>query len=114
MFAVRRLELDVPPVGYIENEVSRQFLEQMEKDELRVSGFEAASVALSATVVALMSRSASLVAMAVSSIPAWHRFDPLAVVAMSESSRRAWAQQQKDAENDEDDADKRLREMLGD
>jgi hypothetical protein len=33
---------------------------------------------------------------------------------MSESSRRAWAQQQKDAEKDEDDADERLREMLGD
>jgi hypothetical protein len=112
--AVRRLELDVPPVGYIENEVSRQILERLEKEELRVSGFEAASVALSATVVALMSRGASLVAMAVSSIPAWHRFDPLAVVAMSESSRRAWAQQQKDAEKDEDDADERLREMLGD
>jgi hypothetical protein len=104
----------VPPVGYVENEVSRQVFEQMEKDELRVSTFETASVALSATVVAIMSRSASLVAMAVSSIPAWHRFDPLAVVAMSESSRRAWAKQQKDAEDDEDIADQRLREMLGD
>jgi hypothetical protein len=114
LYAARRLELDVPAVGYVEGEVSRQVLEQIEKDELRVSGFEAASVALSATVVALMSRSASLIAMAVSAIPAWHRFDPLAVVAMSESSRRAWAQQQKDAEKDEDEDDERLREMLGD
>ena len=114
VFAVRRLELDVPPVGYVEDEVSRQVLERIEKDELRVSGFEAASVALSATVVALLSRSASLIAMAVSSIPVWHRFDPLAVVAMSEGSRRAWEQLQKDAEKDEDVDDERLREVLGD
>ena len=48
--------------------------------------------------------------MIVSSIPAWQRFDPLAVVNMTEASRRAWAARQKEAERD----DERLREILSD
>jgi hypothetical protein len=110
--ASRHLELEVPALGYVESEVVREMLEQIEAEEFRVSMFKTASVALSATMVAVMSRAGSLVAMVVSSIPVWHRFDPLAVVAMTEGSRRAWAQRRRQAESDEDKADERLREML--
>ncbi len=85
---------------------------QQDEIEVKVRAVERTGLAFSAAVLAMITRGTSLLAIAVSALPVWSRVDPLAVLAVSESARRANRREQRDVEALEGEANSDLASML--
>ena len=88
--------------------------EQALDTRITVSVAESAALLSSFGVLSLVSRLGTLAAAALSSIPAWRRFDPLAVLYVSEEERWRRERDLRDAEAAEDREDEEVGRILGD
>jgi hypothetical protein len=70
------------------------------------------AVAFSTSVLGAFLRAGSLLAMTLSSLPIWLRFDPLAILALSDTERRRREQELREAEEREDEAERRVGRLL--
>jgi hypothetical protein len=77
-----------------------------------VSAAEGAMLAASFSWLALLLRGGSLAAVAFSSLPLWHRVDPLAVLAVSEEERRRREEDLRKARQLEDEKDRGVGRLL--
>lgn len=111
--AARQLDLEVPQLNGLAERLAHQLAEQIEAEQASVSPVQAVSVALSSTLLAVLARSGSLMAMALGSLPAWRYFDPLAVVSIPDTRKRAWEHVLREAEDEDAESEGRLREVLG-
>jgi hypothetical protein len=96
----------------VEAELSDDAERRRDAIEVAVASAERAGFALSAGLLAMVTRGTSLVAMALSALPVWSRVDPLAVLAVSERTRRENRREQRDAEAQEDEANHALGKLL--
>lgn len=60
------------------------------------------AVALSTSILGALLRGGSLLAMTLSSLPIWLRFDPLAILALTDAERERRERELRDARRDED------------
>ncbi len=110
--AVRLLDLDVPEMSEIGNQLSRRVAEEIMNERSEVESVQVAAVAASTGLLAILSRSSSLIAMAVATLPAWRYFDPLAIVSVPHATKLARDAALLEAEAEDDESGGRLREVL--
>jgi len=110
--AARMLDLDVPVLNELGEDLSRRLAEEVIDEETRVRPVQIAAVATSAGLLALLSRGSSLLAMAVATLPAWRYFDPLAIVSVPQAAKLARDAALMEAKAEDDESGGRLREVL--
>ena len=85
----------------LERELGQDAEEVQGKTEFILSAARGLVLVVSSSLVGAVLRGGSLVALALSSLPLWRRFDPLAVLALTDTERRRQAEKLRSEEREE-------------